>query len=198
LGLRHSLHRKVGDAPGFYAFYAVLIAVAAVIVILPGAPLGLLTNAVQVLAGVLLPSATVFLLLLSNDRALLGPWTNTKRTNVFTGVVVAALVMLSIILTASVVIPSLGTEQILWILGAGTLLALGVGVWMTLASPGTQPHDPSDRARRDTWRMPPLADLPRYRLTPLSRFWLVVLRAYLLIAAGLVVFRVAQLALGHR
>ena len=65
------------DAKGFYAVYALLIAVAAAIVLTPNAPLGLLTVAVQTLAGVLLPSATVFLLLLCNDRAVLGPWVTT-------------------------------------------------------------------------------------------------------------------------
>jgi NRAMP (natural resistance-associated macrophage protein)-like metal ion transporter len=157
LGMKHSLHRSAGDAVGFYAFYGLLIAVAAIIVIIPGSPLGLLTNAVQVLAGILLPSATVFLLLLSNDRALLGPWTNTNRTNVFTGIVVAVLVMLSMILTAAVVYPAIGTRQIVWILGAGTLLALGIGAWMMLrseANAGTRP----DRSQRATWRMPPLEE----------------------------------------
>ena len=41
---RHSLHRKVTDAKGFYAVYFVLIAVAAAIVLTPGSPLGLLTR----------------------------------------------------------------------------------------------------------------------------------------------------------
>ena len=178
-------------------FYGLLIAVAAIIVIIPGSPLGLLTNAVQVLAGVLLPSATVFLLLLSNDRALLGPWTNTKRTNVFTGVVVAVLVMLSIILTASVVFPTMGTTQIIWILGIGTALSLGAGVWMTVLRADAPGSGARDRALRASWRMPPLADVPKNVLTPLSRFWLVVLRAYLIVAVGLVIFRITQIAL-HR
>ena len=76
LALRHSLHRKVTEAKGFYAVYCRLIAVAAALVLTPDAPLGLLTDAVQTLAGVLLPSATVFLLLLCNDKAVLGPWVN--------------------------------------------------------------------------------------------------------------------------
>ena len=42
--------------------------------LIPGAPLGVITTSVQALAGVLLPSATVFLLLLCNDREVLGPW----------------------------------------------------------------------------------------------------------------------------
>ncbi len=101
----HSLHRPVQEARGFYAVYALLIAVAAGIVLTPNAPLGLITVAVQTLAGVLLPSATVFLLLLCNDKPVLGPWVNHRAANLFTGVVIAALVVLSMILTASVLFP---------------------------------------------------------------------------------------------
>ena len=79
LGMKHSLHRGVGQAKGFYALYAALICGAAAIVLLPGSPLGLITEGVQVLAGVLLPAATVFLLMLCNDRAVLGPWVNTRE-----------------------------------------------------------------------------------------------------------------------
>ena len=73
LGLKHSLNRGFRQAKGFYAIYAALIAVAAAIVLIPRAPLGLIIEGVQALAGVLLPAATVFLLLLCNDRAVLGP-----------------------------------------------------------------------------------------------------------------------------
>ena len=61
---RHSLHRKPTEAMGFCAIYCGLIVLAAVLVLTPGVQLGLLTTAVQTLAGVLLPGATVFLLLL--------------------------------------------------------------------------------------------------------------------------------------
>src|SRR5580692_2094282 len=76
LNLKHSLHRPVRQAMGFYACYAALIGLAAALVLTPHVPLGLLTEGVQVLAGVLLPSASVFLLLLCNDKAVLGPWVN--------------------------------------------------------------------------------------------------------------------------
>jgi len=85
LSIRHSLHRKVKDAKGFYAVYCGLIAIAAGLVLTPNASLGLLTNAVQTLAGVLLPSATFFLLLLCNDKEVVGPWANTRGLNLFTG-----------------------------------------------------------------------------------------------------------------
>ena len=49
---------------------------------IPRAPLGLITTGVQALAGVLLPSATVFLLLLCNDKEVLGPWVNGPILNI--------------------------------------------------------------------------------------------------------------------
>jgi Mn2+/Fe2+ NRAMP family transporter len=124
LSLRHSLHRKPKEAKAFYAVYGGLVALAAALVLTPGTPLGLLTNAVQTLAGVLLPSATVFLLLLCNDQAVLGPWVNGRGLNVFTGAVIAVLVMLSIILTASVLFPGMSEATILAILGGGVLFTI--------------------------------------------------------------------------
>jgi Mn2+/Fe2+ NRAMP family transporter len=73
----------VKGAKGFYALYAGLVAAAAAVVLIPGSPLGLLTEGVQTLAGVLLPSASVFLLLLCNDKEVLGPWVNGRKTNLF-------------------------------------------------------------------------------------------------------------------
>ncbi|GFG99493.1 hypothetical protein MTIM_53720 [Mycobacterium timonense] len=60
LGLKHSLHRGFGDAKPFYLSYTGMVVIAAAIVLIPGAPLGLITTGVQALAGLLLPSATVF------------------------------------------------------------------------------------------------------------------------------------------
>ena len=190
LDLRHSLHRKPTEAKAFYAVYCGLIALAAALVLSPGTPLGLLTNAVQTLAGLLLPSATVFLLLLCNDGAVLGPWVNGRWLNLFTGGVIAVLVLLSIILTASVLYPQIGSETIITILAAGGLTAFVI----YLVIPGAALAEPAGRSRRDTWRMPPLTELPPRRLTTLNRVWLIVLRAYLIVAAGLVLVRILALA----
>jgi NRAMP (natural resistance-associated macrophage protein)-like metal ion transporter len=195
LSLRHSLHRRVGDAPQFYFIYGALMIVAGAIVLIPGSPLGLLTNAVQVLAGVLLPSATVFLLLLSNDKAVLGPWVNGRRTNAFTALVIAALVMLSVILTASVLFPSFGKTQIEWTLGIGGAASIVIALWTLLGGP-SQGQSRSHIAKSE-WQMPPLEILPRAELTPMHRMWLIALRVYLVGAIILVVVRVAQIALSH-
>src|SRR5579864_1387481 len=105
--VRHSLHRKVNEAKVFYGTYAALVIVAGGVVLIPNAPLGLMTFAVQALAGILLPSATVFLVLLCNDREVLGPWINRPWLNVVASVIVGLLVILSLILVATVLFPVL-------------------------------------------------------------------------------------------
>jgi Mn2+/Fe2+ NRAMP family transporter len=129
LGMKHSLHRGVGQAKGFYALYAALICVAATIVLLPGSPLGLITEGVQVLAGVLLPAATVFLLMLCNDRAVLGPWVNSAKTNAFTGAVIAVLITLSVVLTGSVMFPGITASAIYAIMAGCAAVAVAIGVF---------------------------------------------------------------------
>jgi Mn2+/Fe2+ NRAMP family transporter len=198
---RHSLHRKPTEAIGFYLVYTGLIGLAAALVLMPGSPLGLLTVAVQTLAGVLLPSATVFLLLLCNDKAVLGPWVNGRSLNLFTSAVIAVLVVLSIILTASVLFPDISDAAILWTLGGGLVLALIVaGVSMLLRGNGDDEREAGGvgrHANRMTWRMPPLRLLEPARLTVATRLWLSVLRLYLVIASVMVVVHVAQITFGQ-
>ena len=201
--IRHSLHRGVGDAKGFYLVYFAIIAAAAALVLIPGSPLGLLTEAVQTLAGVLLPSATVFLLLLCNDKAVLGPWVNSKKLNVFTGAVVWVLVMLSIILTASVIYPDISGETLLEMLAGGSVLAVVGYVAASVirrsrkdtAAEVAQADEPVySKDDRASWRMPHLDQLAAPNLTLTKRIWMGVLRGYLIVAVGLVVVKVVQVA----
>jgi NRAMP (natural resistance-associated macrophage protein)-like metal ion transporter len=198
-GLKHSLHRGVKGAKGFYAVYAGLIGISATIVLIPGSPLGLLTEGVQVLAGVLLPSAAVFLLLLCNDKDVLGPWVNDRKTNMFTAAVVAILVSLSVILTASVLFPAITAGQMLDIVaacGAASMLAAGYAVARRLRA-GTLATAPADRTARDSWRMPPLALLQRPAMSAGRKIGMSALRLYLGVAMVLVIVKIVQLALGH-
>jgi len=204
LGLKHSLHRGVKQAKGFYAMYAALIALAATIVLIPGSPLGLLTEGVQVLAGVLLPSATVFLLLLCNDKEVLGPWVNRTRTNVLAGIVVGVLVMLSAILMISVVFGALSFGQVLAIVAACVAAATLTGGFLLVrrwlarrAVPASQRRPPPvDRKNRDNWRMPPLAMLAPARMSVSRRVAMSAMWAYLAAAIALVIVRVVQIAFG--
>ncbi|HVE22519.1 MAG TPA: NRAMP family divalent metal transporter [Acidocella sp.] len=193
----HSLHRKPKEAKFFYVIYGGLLFGAAALVLTPGVPLGLITNAVQGLAGVLLPSATVFLLLLCNDQAVLGPWVNGRFINLLTGIVIAVMLLLSVILTASVVYPSITGTQIIATLSAGGVFALIVVLMMFAMrrGNGTAKAPPIDRSNQDEWRMPPLDKLPPGGFTPATRVWMMALRGYLFLAGGLVIARIIELAL---
>ncbi len=202
LGMKHSLHRKPREAKAFYAVFGLLLAGSATIVLLPGSPLGLLTEGVQTLAGVLLPSATVFLLLLCNDKAVLGPWVNKTGTNVFTGFVIAVLVTLSVILTASVVFPQMSGQAMVAILATGTGLAVVVGAVVAgqhvLRSRGGVAADDRmiDPQEKAAWRMPPLSLLARPEMSRARRVSLALMWVYLALVCSLVVVRVVQIATG--
>lgn len=107
-GWPHSLHKPVREAPGFYAVYILCVAAAGGIVLIPGAPLQLIIVGVQVLAGVMLPSAVIFLQLLLNDRELLGSeFVNRRWNNIVNWSIIIVLFALSLILAAQVVAPNL-------------------------------------------------------------------------------------------
>ncbi len=132
MGKRHSLHWKISDAPLFYGGYAILLAVSAAISFSPNHILGLVTQGVQALAGVLLPSATVFLVLLCNDRAVLGPWVNTVRQNIIAWTIVWCLVLLSLALTAATFFPGLSTGTIETGLAAGAVAGIVGGALLII------------------------------------------------------------------
>jgi Mn2+/Fe2+ NRAMP family transporter len=197
LGLKHSLHRGVRQAKGFYAIYTALIAVAAAIVLIPGAPLGLIIEGVQALAGVLLPAAAVFLLMLCNDRAVLGPWVNRRGTNMFTSAVIALLVAMSVVLTASVLYPGITERQIMSIFLGCAVVSVAGGGWVLIRSLRVHSSVEVDRRDRETWRMPPLNMLTKPVMSTGRKIALTILRSYLAIAMVLVIVRLVQMAIGH-
>jgi Mn2+/Fe2+ NRAMP family transporter len=196
-GIRHSLHWSLREAKAFYASYIGLVAAAAGIVLIPGAPLGLITTGVQALAGVLLPSASVFLLLLCNDRAVLGPWVNAAWLNALAVVIISVLLMLSAILTVTTLFPAVDVRLLTLGLGsalAAALIAFGI-VWLVRRRP-----EPTDRQRlrreREHWAMPPLALLDRPPKSAMRSIAVYGLRVYLVIAVLLLLVKSVELALG--
>jgi Mn2+/Fe2+ NRAMP family transporter len=103
----HSLQLPPGKALGFYSVYLACVAAAAAIVLIPGAPLQLIILGVQVLAGVMLPSAIIFLQLLLNDKELLGEYANKPWNNVINWTIIVVLFALSMVLAAQVAAPNL-------------------------------------------------------------------------------------------
>ena len=191
----HSLHRTVRTAPVFYAAYGVQIFVACVVVGLgSNAFLGTATQYVQVLAGILLPSAVLFLVLLCNDSDVLGPWVNGPVINFFAVAIVSVLVVLSLDLTISTLFPQINGVQLTKVCftGAG---ALGVILAPTILWARRrriargEVIDPRAAVRgldRTTWRMPRLDQLPVPRKTLLRTTSVYALRAYVVVAVIIV------------
>jgi len=104
-GWAHSLNVKIKQAPWFYASYFVTLVTAGLVVLIPGAPLVLITLFVQVVAVTLLPAALVFLILLLNDRQTMGQYCNSASQNWIAGGIVVAIVVLSTLYGVSVLFP---------------------------------------------------------------------------------------------
>ena len=197
-GLRSSLHRGFREARLFYGSYTLMVALAAAIVLIPSAPLGLITTAVQALAGTLLPFAMVFLVLLCNVRAVLGPWVNRLWLNAVAAVVVGAMLVLSLILVLSTAIPSIDVTSLLWVLGgaAAVILLMG-GAWSWWRGRGAPREPEVSREERENWRMPALALLERPAASLGRRIALYALGGYLVLSIVLLTVKAVQLAIGR-
>jgi Mn2+/Fe2+ NRAMP family transporter len=108
MGGHSSLEARIDEAPRFYAAYALCVAAAAGLVLIPNAPLQAIILGVQVIAGVMLPSAIVFLQLLLNDEEMLGErFVNRPWNNWVNWACIGLLFALSLILAAQVLLPGL-------------------------------------------------------------------------------------------
>jgi Mn2+/Fe2+ NRAMP family transporter len=197
-GLKHSLHRGFADAKQFYVSYTAMVMFAAAIVLIPGAPLGLITTAVQALAGLLLPSASVFLLLLCNDREVLGPWVNRAWLNWVAGLIVGTLLLLSGILMATTLFPHINVVAVAGSLAVAMVILAAAAVpvlrWMARRQPAPPaPKTPARALDRSTWRMPPLTLLEPVTWSAGTRLGMIALRTYLVIGALLLVVKAIQL-----
>ena len=192
-GTRHSLHRPWRDARVFHGSYVALIVLAAAVTLVPGVPLGIVTTGVQSLAGVLLPGALVFLLLLCNDRAVLGPWVNPRWLNVIAGAVTVSFLALSALLVGGTLYPHLAIS---WSMTVQVLLAAGIAgaaLGSRLSPEGPTGPPRSSRAGPPAWTMPPIETLPPPPASRARLLGLIALRAYLFLAGAAVIVKVAQL-----
>jgi Mn2+/Fe2+ NRAMP family transporter len=195
-GLRHSLHRGILDAKAFYASFCGFVILAAAIVLIPGAPLGVITTAVQALAGVLLPSASMFLLLLCNDKEVLGPWVNRPWLNLLAVFILGVLLVLSGILMATVLFPTINVTELTVVLGGLLLVGLiGFAIVASLRgrSGAAVPAPRLDKAQRETWTMPQLAFLGRPTMSRPVKLAMWTLRIYLVISVLLLIVKAVQL-----
>jgi Mn2+/Fe2+ NRAMP family transporter len=104
-GWSHSLNNKVSQAPWFYLFRLVVLGIAGIIVLIPNAPLILITLFVQVIAVTLLPAALTFLLLLLNQEEEVGKYKNTLFQNIVASIIIIVIIILSTLYGVSALFP---------------------------------------------------------------------------------------------
>lgn len=181
-GIRNSLHKSWREARQFYAMFTGLVVLAAVFVLIPGLPLGLVTTAVQALAGVMLPSACLFVLLLCNDREVLGPWVNRPWFNLLASLILGVLLILSVILVVSTIFPTIDVARLFLILAAVMVVGLLCAIAINIRARRGMPPDPRLQEDRETWRMPSLALLTQPAKSRGRLIALCTVRGYAIVA----------------
>jgi hypothetical protein len=139
----------------------------------------------------------VFLLLLCNDREVLGPWANPPWLNAIASVIIAVLVELSLILMASTLFVHIDVTRLFEYLSVGTLvglLAAGVYALRQRSSRSEVARDEEPAIDRTTWTMPPLALLERPVWSSGRKAGMLLLRGYLVVAMVLLIVKTVQLA----
>ncbi|OYV75115.1 MAG: hypothetical protein B7Z74_01445 [Deltaproteobacteria bacterium 21-66-5] len=107
-GWAHSLNRSVREAPWFYVAYVAMLVSSGVVSLIASIRVqDAITIFVQVVAVTLLPAALVFLILLLNDRELMGDHVNTRWQNVANWSITVFVIVVSSIFGLSVMFPQL-------------------------------------------------------------------------------------------
>jgi Mn2+/Fe2+ NRAMP family transporter len=98
MGWEVGVNRRFKEAPQFYSLYTVIIALGAAVILLPRVPLIQIMLVSQVTNGLLLPFVLIFMLLLVNNKRLMGEHTNSRLYNIFAVSTVVIMIALSCIL----------------------------------------------------------------------------------------------------
>lgn len=107
LGFEAGVDKSFAEAPQFYSLYTTIIILGALIILIPNAPLVLIMLWSQVINGVLLPFVLVFMLLLINNKSIMGTYTNSKFFNWVAWGTTAIMVTLTLLLVVTSLWPNL-------------------------------------------------------------------------------------------
>ena len=198
-GMKHSLHRGSADAKLFYARFALMVGAAA-IVLIPGAPLGVITTrGAGARGGAAAERERVPAPAVQRPR---GSRALAQRAwlNALASVIVATLVLLSLILMATTLFPSIDVTKVSLV--GGALLALGLLAFGLAALRSRRVAGEvtvigaQDEVPKEQWTMPPLALLARPEWSAGRKVAMLTLRGYLLASVILLIVKAVQLGGG--
>jgi len=104
-GWENGINKTVREAPTFYGLYTFLIIIGAAVVLLPKLNLIFIMLVSQEINGILLPFILVFMILLINNKRIMGQHVNSRIYNIIAWFTVAALIVLTAILVVVSVLP---------------------------------------------------------------------------------------------
>src|SRR5262245_43350993 len=107
-GFERGVNFSFREAPIFQGLFTGMLALGALVALIPGLPLIQLIIIAQVINGILLPILLIFILLLVNDRRIMGQYTNTPAKNIIACTTVVTLIGLTVLMLASVILPLFG------------------------------------------------------------------------------------------
>jgi NRAMP (natural resistance-associated macrophage protein)-like metal ion transporter len=105
MGWDSGLNKRFREAPQFYTIYTLLIVIGAIIILMPNAPLLVIMVLAQVVNGSLLPLVLIFMLILINNRKLMGQYVNGKAFNAIAWGTAVILSVLTILMVATSLLP---------------------------------------------------------------------------------------------
>lgn len=94
-GFEDGLNKTPEEAPIFYRIFSVLLFTGAVFVLIPGIPIFPLIIFAQVVAGLISPILLIFILLLVNNRKLMGKYRNSLFFNIVSIAAVTGIVAMA-------------------------------------------------------------------------------------------------------
>jgi len=101
MGWESGIDKNFKTAPQFMWLYTGIIAVGALIILIPNAPLVPIMLISQVVNGVMLPFVLIFMLLLINNRDIMGEYVNSRFFNVIAWATVVVMVTLTLVLVVT-------------------------------------------------------------------------------------------------
>jgi len=100
-GFEAGIDKKWDEAPEFYWLYTGILIIGVAIILIPNAPLIAITLWSQIINGILLPVVLVSMMLLVNDKEIMGEYVNKPFNNIVGWTTVIVLIGLSLILLVS-------------------------------------------------------------------------------------------------
>ncbi len=112
MGWESGVDKDFEQAPQFFWLFTIIIVISAVLILIPNAPLMTIMFISQVVNGAVLPFVLFFMIMLINDRKLMGDYVNGPVFNIIAWMTVIIMILLTIVMTIDMAVPGL-TKRLL-------------------------------------------------------------------------------------